>query len=152
MVIFPSLSVPREELRWSNLSEDGILPQLCYWQLCKKSQPEAPLSCRAQGHATTRRLYREVFPMADWHVLCPIFAQQQQAAPVEADAREERVMALYDFEARSPREVTMKKDDILILLSSINEVTLPSALLPINKVALAMSTLPTLPDTHILAS
>uniref|UniRef100_A0A8D0YY41 Spectrin alpha chain, erythrocytic 1 n=1 Tax=Sus scrofa TaxID=9823 RepID=A0A8D0YY41_PIG len=47
--------------------------------------------------------------------------QQQQAAPVEADAREERVMALYDFEARSPREVTMKKDDILILLSSINE-------------------------------
>uniref|UniRef100_A0A8D1N3D8 Spectrin alpha chain, erythrocytic 1 n=1 Tax=Sus scrofa TaxID=9823 RepID=A0A8D1N3D8_PIG len=47
--------------------------------------------------------------------------QKQQAAPVEADAREERVMALYDFEARSPREVTMKKDDILILLSSINE-------------------------------
>uniref|UniRef100_A0A8D0Q514 Spectrin alpha chain, erythrocytic 1 n=1 Tax=Sus scrofa TaxID=9823 RepID=A0A8D0Q514_PIG len=47
--------------------------------------------------------------------------QQQQAAPVEADAREERVMALYDFDARSPREVTMKKDDILILLSSINE-------------------------------
>uniref|UniRef100_A0A8D1VUU2 Spectrin alpha chain, erythrocytic 1 n=1 Tax=Sus scrofa TaxID=9823 RepID=A0A8D1VUU2_PIG len=47
--------------------------------------------------------------------------QKQQAAPVEADAREERVMALYDFDARSPREVTMKKDDILILLSSINE-------------------------------
>ncbi|KAM5202520.1 spectrin alpha chain, erythrocytic 1 isoform 2-T6 [Hipposideros larvatus] len=47
--------------------------------------------------------------------------QQQQAAPVEAATREERVMALYDFQARSPREVTMKKDDILTLLSSINK-------------------------------
>ncbi|XP_032508870.1 spectrin alpha chain, erythrocytic 1 isoform X1 [Phocoena sinus] len=47
--------------------------------------------------------------------------QQQQAAPVEEAAREERVVALYDFQARSPREVTMKKDDILTLLSSINK-------------------------------
>ncbi|XP_077012693.1 spectrin alpha chain, erythrocytic 1 [Tamandua tetradactyla] len=47
--------------------------------------------------------------------------QQQQAAPVERAARAERVVALYDFQARSPREVTMKKDDVLILLSSINK-------------------------------
>ncbi|XP_022415244.2 spectrin alpha chain, erythrocytic 1 isoform X2 [Delphinapterus leucas] len=47
--------------------------------------------------------------------------QQQQAAPVEEAAREERVVALYDFQALSPREVTMKKDDILTLLSSINK-------------------------------
>ncbi|XP_077616159.1 spectrin alpha chain, erythrocytic 1 [Crocuta crocuta] len=47
--------------------------------------------------------------------------QQQQAAPVEGAAREQRVVALYDFEARSKREVTMKKDDILTLLSSINK-------------------------------
>ncbi|XP_032949083.1 spectrin alpha chain, erythrocytic 1 [Rhinolophus ferrumequinum] len=47
--------------------------------------------------------------------------QQQQAAPVEGATREERVVALYDFQARSPREVTMKKDDILTLLSSINK-------------------------------
>ncbi|XP_004688413.1 PREDICTED: spectrin alpha chain, erythrocytic 1 isoform X1 [Condylura cristata] len=47
--------------------------------------------------------------------------QQQQAAPVEGAAREERVVALYDFQARSPREVTMKKDDVLTLLSSINQ-------------------------------
>ncbi|XP_007530647.2 spectrin alpha chain, erythrocytic 1 [Erinaceus europaeus] len=47
--------------------------------------------------------------------------QQQQAAPVEGAAREERVVALYDFQARSPREVTMKKDDVLTLLSSINK-------------------------------
>ncbi|XP_008052911.1 spectrin alpha chain, erythrocytic 1-like, partial [Carlito syrichta] len=46
---------------------------------------------------------------------------QQQAAPVEGEAREERVVALYDFQARSPREVTMKKDDVLTLLSSINK-------------------------------
>lgn len=47
--------------------------------------------------------------------------QKQQATPVEGAAREERVVALYDFQARSPREVTMKKDDVLILLSSINK-------------------------------
>ncbi|XP_006895498.1 PREDICTED: spectrin alpha chain, erythrocytic 1 [Elephantulus edwardii] len=47
--------------------------------------------------------------------------QQQQAAPVEGAGREERVMALYDFQARSTREVTMKKDDVLTLLSSINK-------------------------------
>ncbi|XP_042637830.1 spectrin alpha chain, erythrocytic 1 [Orycteropus afer afer] len=47
--------------------------------------------------------------------------QQQQAAPVEGIGREERVLALYDFQARSPREVTMKKDDVLTLLSSINQ-------------------------------
>ncbi|XP_078297414.1 spectrin alpha chain, erythrocytic 1 isoform X3 [Panthera onca] len=47
--------------------------------------------------------------------------QQQQAAPVEGAAREQRVVALYDFEARSNREVTMKKDDVLTLLSSINK-------------------------------
>ncbi|EPQ17489.1 Spectrin alpha chain, erythrocyte [Myotis brandtii] len=48
-------------------------------------------------------------------------ACQQQAAPVEGAAREERVVALYDFQARSNREVTMKKDDVLTLLSSINK-------------------------------
>ncbi|XP_019288872.2 spectrin alpha chain, erythrocytic 1 isoform X2 [Panthera pardus] len=47
--------------------------------------------------------------------------QQQQAAPVEGAAREQRVVALYDFKARSNREVTMKKDDVLTLLSSINK-------------------------------
>ncbi|PNI30348.1 SPTA1 isoform 3 [Pan troglodytes] len=48
-------------------------------------------------------------------------AGQQQAAPVEGAAGEQRVMALYDFQARSPREVTMKKGDVLTLLSSINK-------------------------------
>ncbi|XP_045697382.1 spectrin alpha chain, erythrocytic 1 [Phyllostomus hastatus] len=47
--------------------------------------------------------------------------QQQQAVPVKEVAQEERVMALYDFQARSSREVTMKKDDVLTLLSSINK-------------------------------
>ncbi|XP_075396529.1 spectrin alpha chain, erythrocytic 1 isoform X1 [Tenrec ecaudatus] len=47
--------------------------------------------------------------------------QQQQAVPVEGAGREERVVALYDFQARSPREVTMKKGDVLTLLSSINK-------------------------------
>ncbi|XP_006861684.1 PREDICTED: spectrin alpha chain, erythrocytic 1 isoform X2 [Chrysochloris asiatica] len=47
--------------------------------------------------------------------------QEQQAAPVEGAGREERVVALYDFKARNPREVTMKKNDVLTLLSSINK-------------------------------
>lgn len=47
--------------------------------------------------------------------------QQQQAAPVDEAGREARVIALYDFEARSRREVSMKKNDVLTLLSSINK-------------------------------
>ncbi|XP_039706386.1 spectrin alpha chain, erythrocytic 1-like, partial [Pteropus medius] len=47
--------------------------------------------------------------------------KQQQAAPVERVAREERVVALCDCQARSPREVTLKKDDVLTLLDSINK-------------------------------
>ncbi|KAM5236514.1 spectrin alpha chain, erythrocytic 1 [Ctenodactylus gundi] len=47
--------------------------------------------------------------------------QQQQAAPVGDAAQEVRVIALYDFQARSRREVTMKKNDVLTLLSSINK-------------------------------
>lgn len=48
--------------------------------------------------------------------------QQQQAAPVDEAGREARVIALYDFEARSRREISIKKNDVLTLLSSINKV------------------------------
>ncbi|KAL1769881.1 spectrin alpha chain, erythrocytic 1 [Sigmodon hispidus] len=47
--------------------------------------------------------------------------QQQQAAPVDEAGIEARVIALYDFEARSRRELSMKKNDVLTLLSSINK-------------------------------
>nr|XP_010975340.2 spectrin alpha chain, erythrocytic 1 [Camelus dromedarius] len=47
--------------------------------------------------------------------------QQQLAALVEGAAGEERVVALYDFQARFPQEVTMKKNDVLTLLSSVNK-------------------------------
>ncbi|XP_034376138.1 spectrin alpha chain, erythrocytic 1 [Arvicanthis niloticus] len=47
--------------------------------------------------------------------------QQQQAAPVDEAGREARVIALYDFEARSRREISIKKNDVLTLLSSINK-------------------------------
>lgn len=49
---------------------------------------------------------------------------------MEVAAPEERVVALYDFQARYSREVTMKKDDVLTLLSSISKVTFLSAFLP----------------------
>ncbi|XP_038624269.1 spectrin alpha chain, erythrocytic 1 isoform X1 [Tachyglossus aculeatus] len=45
----------------------------------------------------------------------------EQTAPTAGTVRKDRVMALYDFQARSPREVTMKKGDVLTLLSSINK-------------------------------
>ena len=67
-------------------------------------------------------------------------------------AQGERVIALYDFQARSSREVTMKKDDVLTLLSSINKVNMPSNIFPINKVVCPESSLPFLPDIHILVS
>lgn len=81
----------------------------------------------------------------------PALVQEQQAAPVEGAAREQRVVALYDFQARSNREVTMKKNDVLTLLSSINKVTFLSNPLPSSETALPRSTLPALPDIHILA-
>ncbi|XP_004640065.1 spectrin alpha chain, erythrocytic 1 [Octodon degus] len=47
--------------------------------------------------------------------------RQQQAVPMGDAAQEVRILALFDFQARSPREVTMKKNDVLTLLSSINK-------------------------------
>lgn len=67
---------------------------------------------------------------------------------MEVAAPEERVVALYDFEARCSLAVTMKKDDVLTLLSSISKVTFLSTFLPIDKVALAVDS-PTLPDMGI---
>ena len=46
----------------------------------------------------------------------------------------------------------MKKDDVLTLLSSINKVNMPSNIFPINKVVCPESSLPILPDIHILVS
>lgn len=45
----------------------------------------------------------------------------QQEAPVVDDLGTEKVMALYDYTEKSPREVSMKKGDILTLLNSTNK-------------------------------
>lgn len=47
---------------------------------------------------------------------------QQQEAPVVDDLGTEKVMALYDYSEKSPREVSMKKGDVLTLLNSTNKV------------------------------
>lgn len=39
------------------------------------------------------------------------------------DLGTEKVMALYDYTEKSPREVSMKKGDVLTLLNSANKVT-----------------------------
>lgn len=43
-------------------------------------------------------------------------------APTDDETGKELVLALYDYQEKSPREVTMKKGDILTLLNSSNKV------------------------------
>lgn len=47
---------------------------------------------------------------------------QQQETPVIDISGKECVMALYDYTEKSPREVSMKKGDVLTLLNSNNKV------------------------------
>lgn len=47
---------------------------------------------------------------------------QQQVTPVVDITGKEAVVALYDYTEKSPREVSMKKGDILTLLNSNNKV------------------------------
>lgn len=51
-----------------------------------------------------------------------IVSLQQQVAPTDDETGKELVLALYDYQEKSPREVTMKKGDILTLLNSTNKV------------------------------
>lgn len=59
--------------------------------------------------------------------ICKDFLQQpllfqQQETPVIDISGKECVMALYDYTEKSPREVSMKKGDVLTLLNSNNKV------------------------------
>jgi len=56
------------------------------------------------------------------HILDGIL-QQQEAPQIDQIGRES-VVALYDYQEKSPREVSMKKGDILTLLNSSNKVHL----------------------------
>lgn len=42
---------------------------------------------------------------------------------MDDETGKELVLALYDYQEKSPREVTMKKGDILTLLNSTNKVS-----------------------------
>ncbi|KAG8512815.1 Spectrin alpha chain, non-erythrocytic 1, partial [Galemys pyrenaicus] len=46
---------------------------------------------------------------------------RQQVAPMDDETGKELVLALYDYQEKSPREVTMKKGDVLTLLNSTNK-------------------------------
>lgn len=52
-----------------------------------------------------------------------IFVQQQETPVIDVTGKE-CVMALYDYTEKSPREVSMKKGDVLTLLNSNNKVKL----------------------------
>lgn len=56
--------------------------------------------------------------------LCVMLTFQQQETPVIDVTGKECVMALYDYSEKSPREVSMKKGDVLTLLNSNNKVIL----------------------------
>nr|XP_032800960.1 spectrin alpha chain, non-erythrocytic 1 isoform X8 [Petromyzon marinus] len=48
-------------------------------------------------------------------------ACRQQVAPLDDGTGKELVLVLYDYQEKSPREVTMKKGDVLTLLNSTNK-------------------------------
>jgi len=50
-----------------------------------------------------------------------VLLQQQEAPQIDQIGRES-VVAVYDYQEKSPREVSMKKGDILNLLNSSNKV------------------------------
>jgi len=52
-----------------------------------------------------------------------VLLQQQEAPQIDQIGRES-VVAVYDYQEKSPREVSMKKGDILNLLNSSNKVWL----------------------------
>lgn len=64
--------------------------------------------------------------------------QQQQVAPTDDETGKELVLALYDYQEKSPREVTMKKGDILTLLNSTNKVQIKPALWEIDRLDCTM--------------
>ena len=57
----------------------------------------------------------------DVTVFALVVGCQQQVAPMDDETGKELVLALYDYQEKSPREVTMKKGDILTLLNSTNK-------------------------------
>lgn len=48
---------------------------------------------------------------------------------MDDETGKELVLALYDYQEKSPREVTMKKGDVLTLLNSTNKARLHSVFL-----------------------
>lgn len=113
-------------LQWRSIPED---------HQCQIEQPHQNSSYPLVGKAGNCPLLvsctgKDFECVTDVWFVCLL--QELQAAPVDEAGREARVIALYDFEARSRREVSMKKNDVLTLLSSINKVIfcfnfLPSA-------------------------
>lgn len=76
---------------------------------------------REQTDACIIPLFHPVFVVV--HAITDIFhLYQQQEAPIIDDIGTEKVVALYDYTEKSPREVSMKKGDVLTLLNSANKV------------------------------
>lgn len=56
-----------------------------------------------------------------FHATASLLSQQQETPVIDVSGKE-CVMALYDYTEKSPREVSMKKGDVLTLLNSNNKV------------------------------
>lgn len=50
---------------------------------------------------------------------------------MDDETGKELVLALYDYQEKSPREVTMKKGDILTLLNSTNKASMGVGCVPV---------------------
>jgi hypothetical protein len=78
-------------------------------------------------HCENLKTHREplVCVVRLWSITIPravILLFQQQETPVIDVSGKECVVALYDYTEKSPREVSMKKGDVLTLLNSNNKV------------------------------
>lgn len=83
---------------------------------------EQAQACRVKPRPYIYNFSLENFSKGTKHQLSLLPFQQQQVAPTDDETGKELVLALYDYQEKSPREVTMKKGDVLTLLNSTNKV------------------------------
>ncbi|KOB67798.1 putative alpha-spectrin protein [Operophtera brumata] len=84
----------------------------------------AGTALRDQGHFAAEDIASRLHQLHQQWTHLQEKALQQQESPVVDVSGKECVVALYDYAEKSPREVSMKRGDVLTLLNSNNKVTL----------------------------
>ena len=103
---------------------EALLSDLEAFKTTVGSLSEQAAACKVRAKMfsvqSLRLLYCFQFFSCDKYIFILLF--QQQETPVVDVSGKECVMALFDYTEKSPREVSMKKGDVLILLNSNNKV------------------------------